>query len=164
MARRRASPAADPREQVADRLHSAAIRLLRRLRREDARSGLTAPRLSVLSVLVFGGRMTLGRLAEAEQVRAPTMTRLVTALETEGLVARERDPGDRRQVWVRATPAGRAVLARGRARRVAALAASLRALPREDQDALEAAVGVLERITRDHEARAAGDRGGRTTS
>ncbi len=148
MPRRRASPAADLPVQLADRLHSAAIHLLRRLRREDTRSGLTAPRLSALSVLVFGGRMTIGQLAAAEQVRAPTMTRLVSALEAEGLVLREPDPVDRRQVWLRATPAGRVLLSKGRARRVEALAASLRALSREDLTALDAATGILERVVR----------------
>ena len=53
---------------VADRLHSTAIHLLRRLRVEDDASGLTAPRLSALSVIVFGGPLTLGELAAAEQL------------------------------------------------------------------------------------------------
>ena len=88
--------AQDDAERTADRLHSAAIHLLRRLRREDAQSGLSAPRLSALSVLVFGGPLTLGELANAEQVRPPTMTRLVTALEADGLVTREPDASDGR--------------------------------------------------------------------
>src|SRR5919199_1876113 len=85
----------DPaRRAVADRLHSAAIHLLRRLRKVDEASGLSAPRLSALSVLVFAGPRTLGELAAAEQVRPPTMTRLVRALERSGLVTREHDPDD----------------------------------------------------------------------
>ena len=115
-------------EVIADRLHSAAIHLLRRLRREDTKSGLSAPRLSALSVLVFGGPVTLGELANAEQVRPPTMTRLISALEAEGLVSREADPEDGRLTRIRATPKGRALLFRGRARRVAALAAEVRGL------------------------------------
>src|SRR5512134_1777173 len=90
--RARSADDADGAEQTADRLHSAAIQLLRRLRREDNRWGLSAPRLSALSVLVFGGRpLTLGELANAEQVRPPTMTRLVSALESQGLVSRASD-------------------------------------------------------------------------
>src|SRR4051795_9796132 len=99
---------ATPRDQqLADQLHSAAIHLLRRLRTEDTASGLSAPRLSALSVIVFGGPLTLGALAAAEQVRPPTMTRLVSALEQAGLVTREPDPKDRRQVLLRATAEGR---------------------------------------------------------
>jgi len=68
-------------EALADQLHSAAIHLLRQLRKEDDTSGLSAPRLSALSVVVFGGPLTLGALARAEQVRPPTMTRIGTGLE-----------------------------------------------------------------------------------
>src|SRR5918993_886010 len=81
---------------LADQLHSAAIHLLRGLRGQDAASGLTAPRLSALSVLVFGGPRTVSALAAAEQVRVPTMTRLVQGLKREGLVTSEVDPSDRR--------------------------------------------------------------------
>ncbi|MDQ3698433.1 MAG: MarR family transcriptional regulator, partial [Gemmatimonadota bacterium] len=104
---------------AADRLHSVAIHLLRRLRREDDRSGLSAPRLSALSVIVFGGPLTLGELAALEQVRPPTMTRLVSALESDGLVVREADARDGRLTRVRATARGRTLLTRARARRVA---------------------------------------------
>src|SRR4051795_7222236 len=91
---------------LADRLHSAAIHLLRRLRREDDASGLPAPQLSALSVVVFGGPVTLGDLARAEQVRPPTITKIVGALEAAGLVEREPDVDDKRIVRVRATAAG----------------------------------------------------------
>src|SRR5213596_2194991 len=89
---------------VADRLHSAAIHLLRRLRRVDEAMGLTAARASALSVLVFGGRpVTLGALAQAEQVSAPTVTRLIVRMERDGLVRRAPDPTDRRVVWLHPT-------------------------------------------------------------
>ena len=138
--------AADPAERTADRLHSAAIHLLRRLRREDARTGLSAPRLSALSVVVFGGPLTLGELANAEQVRPPTMTRLVSALEDEGLVTREPDASDGRLTRIRATARGRTLLMRGRAWRVAALSAEVRALTEADRDVVERAVEILEGV------------------
>ena len=133
---------------VADRLHSAAIHLLRRLRREDARSGLSAPRLSALSVVVFAGPLTLGELAAAEQVRPPTMTRLVAALEARGLVVREGDPSDARLTLVRATPRGKAVMARGRARRVEALARALAELPAEEMATLGRAAEMVDEVVR----------------
>ena len=137
----------DSTTELADRVHSAAIHLLRRLRREDSRWGLSAPRLSVLSVLVFGNRaLTLGELAAAEQVKPPTMTRLVSALESQGLVTRDVDPHDGRVVRIRATAKGRTLLMRGRAARVAALSAELRALPAEDRQAMTDGVAVLERV------------------
>ena len=137
--------AADARA-TADRLHSAAIHLLRRLRRVDDASGLTAPRLSALSVLVFGGPTTLGALAAAEQVRPPTMTRLVAALERLGLATRAPDPTDGRAVVVSATARGRRLLEEGRGRRVAALAARVAALPARERAALADALPVLEAL------------------
>ncbi len=131
---------------AADRLHSAAIHLLRRLRREDDASGLTAPRLSALSVVVFRGPLTLGVLAAAEQVRPPTMTRLIAALEAEGLVVREPDPRDGRGVLVRATAAGQRLLDEGRTRRTSALAGQLAALAPEELATLARAAEILDRL------------------
>src|SRR6476661_2185296 len=116
--KRAAARPADAAE-LADRLHSAAIHLLRRLRREDDASGLPAPQLSALSVIVFGGPITLGALATAEQVRPPTITKVVSTLEKAGLVEREVDTEDRRVVRVRATARGARLLQEGRQRRVA---------------------------------------------
>src|SRR5215212_2460162 len=116
-------------EQTAERLHGVAIHLLRRLRREDDASGLTGPRLSALSVVVYGGPLTLGALAVAEQVRPPTMTRIIAVLEGRKLVAREPSPDDGRVTLVRATPAGRQLLEEGRTRRTSVLARQLAALP-----------------------------------
>jgi DNA-binding MarR family transcriptional regulator len=135
-------------EAVADRLHSAAIHLLRRLRSEDDALGISSPRLSALSVVVFGGPLQIGDLAAAEGVAAPTMTRLVDGLQRDGLVRRETDPDDGRRVRVRATPKGTRVLRRGRARRVRALAGGLDALDRRELDDLIRGVAVLERVLR----------------
>ncbi|MDB4873628.1 MAG: regulatory protein MarR [Gemmatimonadetes bacterium] len=149
-ARGKRSPAPPPAAtRLADRLHSAAIHLLRRLRREDDASGLPAPQLSALSVIVFGGGpITLGRLAAAEQVRPPTITRLVVAMEQAGLVEREVDPDDRRVVRVKATARGTRLLHDGRQRRVATLAATLAALPASERAKLARAIAVLEAVAR----------------
>ena len=136
----------DTEDELADRWHSLAIHLLRRLRREDVKAGLTGPRLSALSVIVFGGPVTLGELAAAEQVKPPTMTRLVRALEDEGLVRRESDPSDGRVVRLRATSRGESLLAKGRARRVRQLAGPLGKLPAAQRDTLQEAADILSRV------------------
>lgn len=133
--------------ELADRLHSAALHLLRRLRREDDASGLPAPQLSALSVLVFGGPLTLGELARAEQVRPPTISKLIVVLEARGLVDRVVDAHDRRIVRVKATARGTKLLHDGRQRRVAALVASLTALSASDRTALARSLPVLEKIS-----------------
>lgn len=144
------SDTADPdsTDRTAERLHSVAIHLLRSLRPADAASGITAPRLSALSVLVFGGPRSIGALAAAEGVRPPSMTRVVDTLERDGLAVRERDAADGRSVRVRATEQGQRVLLEGRGRRVAVLAERLRALPPAERDVVASAVAVLERMLR----------------
>ena len=132
---------------VADRLHSAALHLLRRLRREDDASGLPAPQLSALSVIVFGGPITLGDLARAEQVRPPTISKLIVILQEKGLADRVIDANDKRIVRVKATQRGTKLLHDGRQRRVAALVASLSALSTSDRALLARALPVLENIS-----------------
>src|SRR5919202_3027043 len=111
--------------EAADRFHSAAIHALRHVRREDPATGLSAARLSALSVLVFGGPRTIGELAAAGRVRPPTMTGIVRALEADAYVRREADPDDGRVVRLHATEEGERVLWAGRRRRVERLAALL---------------------------------------
>jgi DNA-binding MarR family transcriptional regulator len=137
-----------PHRALADRLHSATIHLLRKLRVTDAETGLTAPRASALSVLVFGGPRTLGALATAEQVRPPTMTRLVRDMERDGLVTRRGDADDRRVQWIHPTPRGRKLLEQGRARRVGALEAAIGRLTPSDRRVLAEALPLIEQLAR----------------
>jgi DNA-binding MarR family transcriptional regulator len=130
---------------VADRVHSAAIHLLRGLRVEDKAIGLSGPRASALSVIVFRGPLTMSALAEAEQVRPPTITRLVAGLESRGLARRISDARDGRVQLVEATAAGRQLLNKGRARRVARLAHGVAQLTGEDQRVLARAADLMER-------------------
>jgi DNA-binding MarR family transcriptional regulator len=131
---------------IADRLHSAAIHLLRRVRKEDTASGEGPARLSALSVLVFGGPMTLGQLAAAEQVRPPTMTRIVAGLERGGFARRVADPADARRIRIYPTPKGTRLLQQARQRRIKYLAHRLEALAQEDLALLHAATAILENV------------------
>jgi DNA-binding MarR family transcriptional regulator len=134
---------------IAERIHSAAIRLLRRLRKTDAASGLSGPKSSALSVLVFGGPQTLKDLAAAEQVRAPTMSRLVVELEAEGLATKTADRDDRRVVRIAATARGRVLLEGGRERRLEVLTKQIAALAHTEQQALQRAADILVRLNTD---------------
>lgn len=131
--------------EVADWLHSAAIHLLRRLRVRDLASGVGPAQLSALSVLVFGGPRSLGELAEAEQVRPPTMSRIVAGLERDGLVRRHLTE-DKRRVRLEATAKGTKMLQEGRRRRVESLAGALGALTEAEMRDLSALTGLLEQV------------------
>ena len=141
-----ARPSTDPqtREDVAVRLHSAAIHLLRRVRSEDPRSGLSPARASLLSILVFGGARTIGQLVKAEQVSFATISKLVNGLEQDGLVVRRTDRDDQRVVNVVATAKARRIMDRARARRVEHLARLLEGLPPAGWQTLEEAVKLIE--------------------
>jgi DNA-binding MarR family transcriptional regulator len=133
-----------PADDLAPRLNSAVLHLLRRLAGEDRASGQSPARLSALSVLVFGGPRSIGRLARDERVTAPTMTRLVAGLERDGLVSRLPDPDDRRSARLDATAAGRRILLAGRERRIAALESLLTNVSGDEHATLAAAATIIE--------------------
>jgi DNA-binding MarR family transcriptional regulator len=130
---------------VADALHSASIHLLRRVREADD-EGLGPARLSALSVLVFGGPCRLTALARAERVQPPTMTKIVSGLESAGLARRAVDPDDARAIRIVATARGKRLLVEGRRRRVARLAGGMGTLLPEELDILAHAAALMERI------------------
>ena len=117
-----------PARDVALRLHAAAIHLLRLVRQVDVAAGLGPAQLSALSVLVFGGPRSPGALAAAEQVRPPSMTRVVQELETAGYVRRRPDASDKRAIRLEATAKGRRLMLDGRDRRAALLASWLESI------------------------------------
>jgi DNA-binding MarR family transcriptional regulator len=131
---------------VADGLHSAAIHLLRRVRKQDIATGEGPARLSALSVLVFGGAKTLGELAAAEQVKPPTMSRIVSGLVRSRLVKITMDPRDARRMHIRATAKGKRLLRKGRQLRIADLAGHLDTLAPEELATLGQAVEILKRL------------------
>ena len=132
-------------EDLADRLHSTAIRLLRLVRVQDTATGIAPARLSALSVIVFGGPVSLRDLARAEQVRPSTMSRIVDALEAEGLARRRVNQQDRRAVLIEATKRGAATLKQGRKRRVKFLASYLSQLTNSELSDIERAVRAIQK-------------------
>jgi len=133
--------------QTADRLHSAAIHLLRRLRVGDRESGVGPAQLSALSVLVFGGPRSLGQLADAEQVRPPTMSRIVAGLERAGLVRRHATE-DGRRVRLEASAKGTKILEAGHKRRVESLAKALSSFTEKEQQQLGELTDLLQQLIR----------------
>lgn len=131
---------------LADRLHSAAIHLLRRVRKQDLATGEGPARLSALSVLVFGGPKTLGELAAAEQVKPPTMSRIVAGLARTRLIEISPDPGDARRMRIRAAPKGMRLLQKGRRLRIADLTSHLNSLTAAELATLAEATEILRNL------------------
>jgi len=132
---------------VADRLHSASVHLLRFLAQQDRASGIGRAQLSALSVLVFAGPQTMGHLAAIEQVKAPTMTRIVAGMDRLGLVTRQFDPRDGRVQRIHPTSKGEQLMQQARERRVIAFERALLDSTRDDLFVLLRAAETMEKIS-----------------
>ena len=111
-------------------------------------TGATPAQLSALSVLMSGPK-TLGELAAAEQVRAPTISRLAAEMERVGLIRRRGDPDDARVARVEMSAKGRRVLGKGRELRIADIETRVRRLDPSELDTLEKAAKLIEGMLRD---------------
>jgi len=139
--------------EIADRLHSAAIHLLRTAAKTDVLSGQGPARLSALSVLVFSGSKTLGELAGAERVKPPTMSRIVAGLRREGLARIQKDSEDARKLHISVTPKGERLLQEARKRRIHALAEVLVDRSPAELNTLKEAAEIIEAALRERLAR-----------
>ena len=141
-----AAPPASDLAALASHLRLSVFRASRTLRRES-QAGVSPTLLAALSTIERHGPMRPGDLAAHEQVRKPTVTRILAALVAEGLVERTPDPVDRRVSWVQLTPAGRALMRAVRRRSDRYLMQRLRRLDPDDVATLERAAGILDRVT-----------------
>ena len=107
---------------------------------------LTASQSSAMAVLLIRGDLTMGELAAEEQVRPPTITRVVKGLEERGLVLRTSAPQDGRQSLVTLTTKGRDILAANRRRRNEWLAERLGELDADERHLLQVALPVLAKL------------------
>ena len=140
-------------EESVIRLRNAIMRTGRRLRTAAADEGLTATQSGVLATLVREGPRRAGDLALAEAINPTMLSRVLAHLEDRGLVDRAPDPGDARSTTARATPAGRRLLTRLRARRATVLLERMRELPPEQVQALVDALPALEALAHVDEGR-----------
>lgn len=137
--------------EVAGRLRFGVTRLARLLR-QQADAGLTPTQLAALATIDRCGPVPVGALADAEQITAPTATKIVDKLETAGYVTRRDDDEDRRVKRVAISRTGKALLEAARARKTAWLSTRLAALPDDDLRILTEALDVLERLVAPPEA------------
>lgn len=132
---------------LATELRFSVMRLRRRLVRErHPDNDLSLPAMGVLWALHRLGDTTVGALAAREQVRPPSMTRTVNGLADAGLVERQPHPTDGRQVVVRLTDEGSAVVHADAVRRDRWLSLRLAELTPAERDVLRRAAPILQRI------------------
>jgi len=117
--------------------------LVRRLRAEHR---FPLSQGTVLGRLDRQGSQSVSDLAAAERVRPQSMAQTVGDLETDGLVERHPDPGDRRRALVSLTAAGREELEADRRHREGWLVKAIEELPEEDRATVERAIVLLKRL------------------
>lgn len=137
----------DKPESLAADLTVMAVRLVRWLRAADPSPALSGPEASAMAVIVYSEGITPSRLAELEQVKRPTITKLIDGLVERGLVERCDNPNDKRSSFLVATRKGRDVWEAGQLRRIAPLADRIETLSAEERRQFEAAMTLLAKIT-----------------
>jgi len=130
---------------------------LARVLRQQTQDPVTPSQISALHSIEHLEPVSLGELAKVERIQAPTLTRIVSALEEAGLVVREVDATDRRIARLSLTSAGRKLIERSRGRRTAFLASRMRAFSAEEQAVLERAAALMERMVDSDPGRRDGD-------
>ncbi len=125
-------------------LRLACMRISRRVRFESSHD--VAPHQFSVLCRLEGAPRTPGELAEIERVAKPSMTRTVAALVEQGLVSRQDDPTDGRQVILSLTDEGRRSVRSIRRRRDAWMASRVKHLSLEEQDVLARATQILTRV------------------
>ena len=120
--------------------------LLRRVRGEAGKEGLSWSQAAALGRLDRGGPMTTAELARAEMVKPQSMGTLLAELEQEGLVQRDPHPTDGRQILFSLTPAGVAARRQRQAAKLAWLTAAIEQFDPAEQRTLVEAIALVRRL------------------
>jgi len=138
---------------AADQLRPTLLGLARELLRERI-GGVSPHQVTLLVSIKYAPGVTVGELAADERVSTAAMSKRVSRLERDGLVARTPSETDRRRVGLTLTEDGQRTLRRVRSRRTAWLASRLGALTPAELAAVGAAVEPLARLLEAQERRA----------
>jgi DNA-binding MarR family transcriptional regulator len=128
------------------RLRGVIPRLARQLNETSTGEGLTPTQYSVLALVRVRGPLGLAELTELEGLNPTMLSRVVKALDEQGLISRLPDPNDLRAARVAVTPEGEQVHERVRAQRTRVLSECLAQLPADTTQTLLAVVPALEAL------------------
>jgi DNA-binding MarR family transcriptional regulator len=145
-----AVPDAEAETELAARLRLVVGRLNRRIR-IDGRESVPPLQLSAMVTVEEHGPLRLSELARREAVSVPTMSRVLAALDEQGLVVRTPDPQDARGVLVTLSDEGSRRLAQVRSHRTALVARRLARLDVAQRASLVAAMPALEALLVDED-------------
>jgi len=134
---------------LAEALRLVLRRLLRQLRRESHDLGLSGLQMILLAAICERPGIGVGELARLANLRGPTVSAQIKAMEAAGIVRRKTpNPDDRRRVGLVATEKGSAIVTALRRSRADWLTRKLAELTPEARQAIRAAIGPLGEIVR----------------
>jgi DNA-binding MarR family transcriptional regulator len=120
------------------------MRISRRVRFESTQ--IVAPHQFSVMARLERTALTPRELAEIERVSPPSMTRTVAALVEAGLVTRQDDPSDGRQVFISLSARGLLLLKETRRKRDAWMATRLKGISADEREVLVKATAILSRL------------------
>ena len=133
-------------DELIARLRGVIGRLARQLNETSTGEGLTPTQYSVLGLVRGRGPLGLADLTELEGLNPTMLSRVVKALDEQGLIRRLPDPSDLRAARAEITPDGERVHERVRQQRARVLSECLARLPLEITATLTAAVPAMESL------------------
>jgi DNA-binding MarR family transcriptional regulator len=131
---------------LAGQLRLSVVRLNRRLRSQRTEETVSLTQISALATLHRCGSMTPSELAATERVRPPSMTRVIAALEDDGLVSRRDHPTDGRQSIIELTQVGIDLLAAEASAKERWLDKRLAELTEDERVTLATAIVIIDRM------------------
>jgi DNA-binding MarR family transcriptional regulator len=131
---------------LASQLRLSVVRLNRRLRSQRTDETVSLTQISALATLHRCGPMTPSELAASERVRPPSMTRVIAALEEEGLVSRRDHPTDGRQSIIELSSKGAELLAEEASAKERWLDKRLAELTEDERAILARASEIIDRM------------------
>ena len=120
------------------------VREFERQFRDQGEFDLSTTQFQALSTLREAEPLTAMAMAGLLRIAGPTATRAVDSLKRRGLIVKERDPQDRRIIWLRLTQAGRELWERQQERQLAWVSGMLQTLDNQEQRTLTELLGKLE--------------------
>jgi DNA-binding MarR family transcriptional regulator len=133
-------------DELVGRLRAVISRLARQLNETSTGEGLTPTQYSVLGLIRGRGPLGLAELTELEGLNPTMLSRVVRALDEQGLISRLPDPSDLRAARVEVTPEGEQVHNRVKQQRARVLSECLGRLAPQTAAALLEAVPAMEAL------------------
>jgi DNA-binding MarR family transcriptional regulator len=134
-------------EEVVTSLCASLNKVSRHLRHLELPKGFTPERFRTLATIQMHGPISVTGLAEREELRPATVSRMVSSLESDGLIKRREAKDDKRSVLISTTPKGRQMYVRANQRYLQYLSEAITSLEPEQIELMGDLASLLEKLS-----------------